>query len=233
MKSTELQSIPDRASPVECVLVINPNSTDAVTRCIDKACEPLRMSGGPRIECTTLKDGPPGIETQQDVDGVVAPLKRLVSEREMACSAFVIACFSDPGMHALRAVTRKPVLGIMECGLLTAMTIGRRFGIIAILQQSIPRHLRAIGDLGVSGRLAAELAVGLRVAELSDEKRTFIRMVETGRALRDTHGADVVIMGCAGMANYRKSLQDEIGIPVVDPVQAGVAMAVGRVRLGL
>ena len=38
-------------------------------------------------------------------------------------------------------------------------------------------------------------------------------------------------MGCAGMARYRKPLQDEIGIPVVEPTQAAVAMAIGRVRL--
>jgi Asp/Glu/hydantoin racemase len=38
-------------------------------------------------------------------------------------------------------------------------------------------------------------------------------------------------MGCAGMARYRKPLQDELGIPVVEPTQAAVAMAIGRVRL--
>ena len=49
--------------------------------------------------------------------------------------------------------------------------------------------------------------------------------------LRERHGADVVVMGCAGMARYRQPLQDEIGIPVVEPTQAAVAMAIGRVRL--
>jgi allantoin racemase len=67
--------------------------------------------------------------------------------------------------------------------------------------------------------------------ELSDEKKTFGRMVEVGKALRHQHGADVVVMGCAGMARYRKPLQDEIGVPVVEPTQAAVAMAIGRVRL--
>jgi Asp/Glu/hydantoin racemase len=56
-------------------------------------------------------------------------------------------------------------------------------------------------------------------------------MVEVGKTLRDAHGADVVVMGCAGMARYRKPLQGEIGIPVVEPTQAAVAMALGRVRL--
>ena len=216
---------------MERILVINPNSTEVVTRGIDEAVEPLRMAGGPAIDCVTLKEGPPGIETQQQVDGVVAPLLKMVREKESQYAAFVIACYSDPGLHSVREATRKPVLGISECGILTALTLGQRFGVIAILQQSIPRHLRYVAALGVTERLAAELPVGLQVVELSDEEKTFGRMVVVGKALREQHGADVVIMGCAGMARYRKPLQDRIGIPVVEPTQAAVTMAIGRVRL--
>jgi allantoin racemase len=214
------------------ILVINPNSTEAVTRGIDQAVEPLRMAGGPAIDCATLKEGPPGIETQQHVDSVVQPLLGLVRAKEAEYAAFVIACYSDPGLHSVREATKKPVLGISECGILTALTLGHRFGVIAILDKSIPRHLRYVGALGVTDRLAGELAVGIPVVELSNEEKTFRRMVEVGRALRERHGADVVVMGCAGMARYRKPLQDEIGIPVVEPTQAAVAMAIGRVRLG-
>ncbi len=213
------------------ILVINPNSTEAVTRGIDEACEPLRLQGGPGIDSVTLKEGPPGVETQQHVDGVVAPLINLVRAKEKDYDAFVIACYSDPGLHSIREVTKKPVLGISECGILTALTLGQKFGVIAILKESIARHLRYVGALGVSERMAGELPVGLPVTELSDEKKTFGRMVEVGKALRDTHGADVVVMGCAGMARYRKPLQDEIRIPVVEPTQAAVAMALARVRL--
>ena len=213
------------------ILVINPNSTEAVTRGIDQAVEPLRMTGGPAIDCVTLKEGPPGIETQQHVDSVVQPLLNLVRAKDAEYAAFVIACYSDPGLHSVREATKKPVLGISECGILTALTLGHRFGVIAILEKSIPRHLRYVGALGVTDRLAGELAVGIPVVELSNEEKTFRRMVEVGRTLRERHGANVVVMGCAGMARYRKALQDEIGIPVVEPTQAAVAMAIGRVRL--
>lgn len=215
----------------DSILVINPNSTEAVTRGMSDACDRLRITGGPAIECVTLKEGPPGIETQQHVDSVVAPLVRMVSEREKDYGAFVIGCFSDPGIHAVRELTKKPVLGICECGILTAMTLGQQFGVIAILRQSIARHLRYIAALGVTDRLAGELPVELGVSELADEDMTFGRMVEVGKRLRDAHGADVVVMGCAGMARYRKPLQDAINIPVVEPTQAAVAMAIGRVRL--
>jgi len=213
------------------ILVINPNSSAAVTRGIDEACAPLRMAGGPAIECVTLKEGPPGIETQEHVDSVVQPLLHLVRETENQYAAFVIACYSDPGLHSLREVTKKPVLGICESGILTALTLGQKFGVIAILQGSIPRHLRYVGALGVADRLAAELPIGLGVAELADEKRTFGRMLEVGKALRE-RGADVIVMGCAGMARYRKPLRDAIGVPVVEPTQAAVSMAIGRVCLG-
>jgi Asp/Glu/hydantoin racemase len=213
------------------ILVINPNSTEAVTRGIDEAVEPLRIPGGPAIDCVTVKEGPPGVETQQHVDGVIPHLLSLVSQKEAQYSAFVIACYSDPGLHSVREVTKKPVLGISECGILTALTLGQRFGVIAILQKSIPRHLRYVGALGVGERFAGELAVDIPVVELSDEKRTFGRMVEVGKGLRERHGADVVVMGCAGMARYRKPLQDAIGVPVVEPTQAAVSMAIGRVRL--
>jgi allantoin racemase len=214
------------------ILVINPNSTEVVTRGIDEAMAPLRMAGGPEIDCVTLKEGPPGIESQQHVDGVIAPMVRLVREKEAGYDAFVIACYSDPGLHSVREATAKPVLGISECGVLTALTLGQKFGVIAILQKSIPRHLRYLGAMGVMDRLAAELPVGLPVVELSDEKKTFGRMVEVAKALRDVHGANVVIMGCAGMARYRKRLQDEVGLPVVEPSQAAVGMAIARIRIG-
>jgi Asp/Glu/hydantoin racemase len=219
------------ASSSPTILVINPNSTESMTRGIDAACEPLRIPGGPAIQTATLKEGPPGIETQQHVDGLIAPLLSFVRKQEKEYDAFVIACYSDPGLHSVREATRKPVLGIAECGILTALTLGHKFGVIAILQKSIPRHLRYMGALGVMDRFAAELPIGLGIAEMGDEEKTFGRMVEAGKRLRAEHAADVVVMGCAGMARYRKPLQDAIGIPVVEPTQAAVTMAIGRVRL--
>jgi Asp/Glu/hydantoin racemase len=192
---------------------------------------PFRTSGGPPIACVTLVDGPPGIETQRDADTVIVPLLRQVASLEADAAAFVIACFSDPGVHALREQSARPVLGVAECGVLTALTMGQRFGVIAILESSVSRHLRYFAAMGVSSRLAAELPIGLRVAELADEDRTMARMVDAGRSLRDVHGADVVVMGCAGMASFRRPLVHALGIPVVDPTQAAVAMALGRVSV--
>jgi Asp/Glu/hydantoin racemase len=215
----------------ERIIVINPNSTREVTEGIDRALEPLRTPGGPEIECLTLAEGPPGIESQRHVDGVIMPLCRLVEQRDNEGSAFVIACFSDPGLHAVRETTRKPVFGIAESGILTAMTQGERFGIIAILATSLARHLRYVRSLGVESRLAGDLPIGLGVVELSQAELVLERMTAVGRRLRDERGADVLVMGCAGMAGYRAPLEEALDIPVVEPTQAATGMALTAVRL--
>lgn len=214
------------------IYVINPNSTERVTQEIDAAIAPLRMAGGPQIECLTLAEGPPGIQCQRHVDELVSPLLRRVAGLESRAAAFVIACFSDPGMHSVREQSAKPVLGIAESGVLTALTLGQRFGIIAMLENSVPRHLRFLGAMGVLDRLAGDLPVNLTIAEMADDERTLTRMIAVGRSLRDTCHADVLVMGCAGMACFREALERELGVPVVEPTQAATAMAIGRVRLG-
>lgn len=213
------------------IIVINPNSTKAVTDGIDAALEPLRMAGGPVIECVTLAEGPPGIENQRQADGVIAPLCHYIETRRDDAGAFVIACYSDPGLYAARETTQCPVFGMAECGMLSALTRGERFGVISILQQSIPRHLRYIRAMGLQTRFAGDRAIGLGVVELSDDDKVLQRMTEVGRQLRDEDGADVVIMGCAGMARMRDRLQQNLGIAVIEPVQAAVTMALGAVCL--
>lgn len=215
------------------IIVINPNSSQACTDGINAALDPLRFDGAPEIECLTLAEGPPGIETQRHVDGVIAPMCRLIEANDNRASAFVISCFSDPGLQSVRETTRKPVLGIAESAMLTACTLGDRFGIIAILAASVPRHRRFIRGLGLEARFAGEVPVGLGVAELTDEGKTLDRMIDCGRRLRDEAGASVLIMGCSGMARYRGRLEDDTGLPVVDPTQAAVTMAIGAVCLGL
>ena len=212
------------------IIVINPNSNEHVTSSMDTALEPLRLANGPIIKSVTNLDGPPGIESQQDADNAALQIINII-ERNNSADAFVIACFSDPGIYAAREVTNKPVFGIAESGILTALSLGSSFGILAILDTSVPRHVRYIRSLGLEKRFAGDLAIGLGVAELSDEKKTFHRLLEVGKKLRDNHEASVLILGCAGMARYRHDLQESLGIPVVDPSQAAVSMAVSAVLL--
>lgn len=216
---------------MSALVVINPNSSQTVTDGIDAAIDPLRRFGIP-IRCLTLAEGPPGIESQCQADLTIAPMLRLAAAQTDA-AGYVIACFGDPGLHALRDQTALPVLGIQEAAVMTALTLGQRFGVIAILPASIPRHLRAFGAMGVLDRLAGDRALGLGVADLADTASCLAAMIATGKRLRDEDGADVLIMGCAGMAQYRVPLQEATGLPVVDPSQAAVSMALGRIALNL
>jgi allantoin racemase len=208
------------------ILVINPNSNAAVTAGLEQALQPLVFANGPEIVCMTLTEGPFGVETQADSDGVALPLRRVV-EKDATADAFVIACYSDPGLHVCREGTTRPVFGIAESGVLTALARGDRFGVIAIKQRSIPRHIRYLRQMGLMDRLAGERPLEMSVAETASGDATFGRMLEIGRQLRDLDGARVVVMGCAGMARHRAALEAELQIPVIDPTQAAVAMAIG------
>ena len=214
------------------LIVMNPNSTEAVTEGIATALLPFSGRGEP-TRGLTRKAGPPGIQTQGQADLTIAPMLALAAAHESEASGYVIACFGDPGLHALRDQTALPVVGIQEAAVMTALTLGQRFGVIAILSASIPRHMRAFGAMGVLDRLAGDRALGLGVLELADRDRTLTAMIETGKRLRDKDGANVLITGCAGMAHLRAPLEDATGLPVVEPCQAATAMALGQIALNL
>ena len=213
----------------DTLIIINPNSSQTVTDGIDRAVDPLRRFGVP-IRCLTLAEGPPGIESQKQADLTIAPMLQLAAAQKDA-AGYVIACFGDPGLHALRDQTALPVVGIQEAAVMSALTLGQRFGVIAIMAASIPRHMRAFGAMGVLDRLAGDRALGLGVADLADPDKSLAAMIATGKRLRDEDGSDVLIMGCAGMAHYRETLESETGLPVVEPCQAGAALALSHIAL--
>ena len=211
----------------ELILVINPNSNSTITACIDRAVNPFRLKNGPKIECLTLSEGPFGIESQLDSDSVILPLVNLMSARNDA-SAFIIACYSDPGLDTCRSVTSIPVFGIQESGVLTAMARADLFGVIAISEASIQRHRLLMRRMGVLGRLTQELALNISVDESANGDDTLFSLVEVGQKLKDK-GAGSIILGCAGMSSHRKALENELSIPIIDPTQAAVSLALGTI----
>jgi allantoin racemase len=212
------------------ILVINPNSNHLVTQGLEETLKPLGFENGPEIVCMTLADGPYGIESQADADGVAMPLRRLI-EGDNSSAAFVIACYSDPGLHVCREATDRPVFGIAECGVLAALARAETFGVIAVAQRSISRHARYLRQMGLKERLAGERPLNMSVAETASGEGTLAKMIEVGRTLKDQDGAGAIVMGCAGMARHRGLLEKALGIPVIDPTQAAVTIAVGTVQL--
>ena len=211
------------------VVVINPNSNRTVTDGLEKSLSYFNHFEGCIIECVTLEEGPFGIESQLDSDSVVIPLANIVKSRKDA-AAFVIACYSDPGIDACRSIASQPVFGIQESGVLTALSRADLFGVIAISDASVERHRRYLARMQVLNRLAGELALNISVDESANGTGTYQRLVEVGYQLIKM-GAGVIILGCAGMSRHRLNLEAELGIPVIDPTQAAVSMAVGTILL--
>ena len=209
------------------ILVLNPNSSVAVTEAMRRGCEGLTLPPTQEVVFATLAGGPAGIESQRDVETVVLPTCDYFHQHP--ADGYVIGCFSDPALALAREELSVPVVGIAESSFLAAMAVGERFGIIAIKDGSIARHKRAVQAMGIFDRMAGDRALGLGIAGLLDEERSVGRILEVGRLLCREDGADALILGCATMGVYRDRIEAALGVPVIDPTQA----AISRISLHL
>ncbi len=210
--------------------VINPNSSAHVTAAIERAAAPF-VAAGHVITCVAMADGPAGIETEADLVAAVGPMLAYAEAHADDSAGFVIACFGDPGLHLMRERFGRRVYGIAECGVLAALLAGERFGVISILAPAVARHRRFFAAMGVTQRLAGDRAIGMGVARLADGETLFARMAETGAKLIAEDGADVILMAGAAMSHVREALEARLGVPVIDPTQAALAMATGLAPL--
>jgi Asp/Glu/hydantoin racemase len=208
------------------VLIINPNCSLDCSAGIEAAVAPFRLSDGPALEVATLAEGPPAIYSWRDWHTVVEPLCRFVSSQD--ADAYVIACASDPGIEAVRAVTPRPVVGVFRSAIAMALTRAERFGVIAIVEASKARHLLALRSMGVAERLAGEVALNVTMEALLDVDRTRSVLIAAAGELAAA-GAGAIVLGCTGMAHHRAAIADAVGLPVIEPCQAGVLAAFAAV----
>lgn len=214
-------------SDQRAILVLNPNSNAVVTDKMADALVEIDCPDGISFHCETLTSGPYGIESQEDIDSVIEPVcERIVQGDEVA---YVIACYSDPGLKQVQERTSKPSFGIQESAISLAVEAHKKFGVIALSEASIARHLIYIDGLNQTKRLSGERVANLTVAESASGEQTFSKLLSAGVLLRDDDKAEVIILGCAGMARHRSPLEMELGIPVIDPVQAAARRALKAV----
>ena len=204
------------------VVVINPNSTEAITDQIRAGSADLVLPPGVVVTTVTATDGPAAIESDDDVISCVPALRR--TALAMPADAYVIACFSDPGIDDLRKATGVPVFGIAESAVLTALGRGRRVGIISSVGPSVPRHERYFKNIGLDARIVADIPVGRGVLDLGGDEAA-ADVLAVGKQLVDEIGCDVVVLGCAGLSHLRLWLQAELAVPVIDPCRAAVTLA--------
>lgn len=206
------------------LLVLNPNSNDSVTAGIDATIDVDRLPGTLQIECMTLHGAPFGIESDEDIATVVPLIVERLRALEQDYDAFVIACYSDPGIEECRAAVDRPVVGIQESAASLSASHAKRFGVLALGRESIQRHIAYIRSIGLQEFHAGERPLGITVDEAANDPATFDKIVATGRELIDDDGAEMLILGCAGLARHRPAAQARLGVPVIDPVQAAVTM---------
>lgn len=211
------------------ILVINPNCSAACSAGIEAAIAPFRFTSGPAMEVLTLLEGPPAIYSWRDWHAVAEPLCQLIAADP--ADAYVIACASDPGIEAARAVTDRPVLGVFRSAVAAAVARAERFGVIAIVEASKARHLLALRSMGLAGRLAGEVALNVTMETLLDPDLARARLIAAARELAAA-GAGAVVLGCTGMAHHRAAVAAAVGLPVIEPCQAGVLQAIGAVGGG-
>lgn len=204
-------------SESQTILVINPNSSERITAQIRDAVSAVDDD----VVVITSAGGPSAIETDDDVDSAVDPMIELVEDHKAA--AYVVACFSDPGLGYLREMADAPAFGIAEAAIHVAMEQGDNIGIISSVADSLPRHGRYWEELGVIDRVVADVPLGLGVLEL-DTPQAYGAALEAGRSLLEA-GADVIVLGCTGMTHMEARLRDELGVLVIDPCRAAVETA--------
>jgi len=207
------------------ILVINPNSSQACGRGIEDA-----VSSFPGIEVVNLPDGPPAIYSWRDWHLAAEQICRRIEADEARDppDAYVIACASDPGIEAARALTARPVFGVLRCAVAAAVARAERFGIIAIVDASRARHMAALRAMGLESRLAGSVALNVTMDTLLDPDAARTRLIAAAKEL-GSMGAQTIILGCTGMAHHRPAIEHACGLPVIDPCQAGAALAVGAV----
>ena len=216
------------------ITLINPNTSRAMTAKIAAAA---REAAGPDvvIDAVCPETGAAAIESHVDEVLAAAAVVDLVQQDQQAggSDAYVIACFGDPGLDAARELVDVPVIGIAEAAMHAATLAGRTFAVVTTLSRTLGRARDLVARYGMRDAAVWLTAAEIPVLELEDtgsEAAASIARLCHEAARRE---ADVIVLGCAGMADLCRMLTATAGVPVVDGVASAVGLATAMVRMGL
>ncbi len=215
------------------IWIVNPNTTEAMTAAITRSARAV-IAPGTTVIGITPESGPPSIESHYDeamsVPGVLAAIRR---GEEHGADGYVVACFGDPGLDAAREVARGPVIGIAEAAMHTASHLGRGFSVVTTLGRTIGRAGELAERYGMQRFCRGIHACELPVLDLDTDPDAVKIVTEACRQAVDTDGSDVVVLGCAGMADMCATISAAVGVPVVDGVTAATLTVQSLVAMGL
>ena len=216
------------------ILMINPNTSQVFTEKIQKIADKY-ASETTEVIAMNPTSGPRSIEGIYD-ELLSSPgtLELVISELDKF-DAFAIACYSDhPTVYALREITDKPVLGIADASMYMACMLGYKFSVVTTNNEWQPLLWDAVKHYGLAERCASVRATGMAVLSLEEGGESSYELIrEEARLAMEQDGAEVICLGCAGMAGWDKRLESDLGIPVVDGVVAALMLLEGLVGYGL
>ncbi|MFC9127347.1 aspartate/glutamate racemase family protein [Streptomyces sp. NPDC057099] len=214
------------------IAVTNCNTTQEMTEEIVRGA---RAAAGPGTTVTGLTPawGPESAEGWLDSYlSAAAVLDTLRTYDGPPYDAVVMAGFGEHGREGVRELVDVPVVDITEAAAHLACLLGRRYGVVTTLERSRGQIEDSLETAGVARNCAAVVGTGLNVLDLGDDERTetaFLAAAERACAA----GAEVLVLGCAGMTGLQRAVAEKLGLPVVDGVAAAVKLAESLVALGL
>ncbi|MFG3044990.1 aspartate/glutamate racemase family protein [Streptomyces sp. NPDC048241] len=215
------------------VVVTNCNTTLGMT---EEIVQGARAAAAPGTTVTGLTPawGPESAEGWLDSHlSAAAVLDTLRTYDGPPYDAVVMAGFGEHGREGVRELVDVPVVDITEAAAHLACLIGRRYGVVTTLDRSRGQIEDSLETAGIARNCAAVVGTGLGVLDLAaDPARTesaFLAAAERAHAA----GAEVLVLGCAGMTGLQRTLSEKLGLPVVDGVAAAVKLAESLVALTL
>ncbi|WP_296103539.1 aspartate/glutamate racemase family protein [uncultured Agrobacterium sp.] len=215
------------------ILVVNPNTTQSMTRTIEAAAKAV-ASASTEVMAVTSSMGPVSIEGYYDeVFAIPGLLLEIAKAEKNGAQAAVIACFDDTGLDAARALATIPVIGICEAAVATAAFIAQRFTVVTTMERSRLPLEHLVHRYGMAAR-AKVRAADIPVLSLEDPTSDALPRLraQISSALNEDK-AEAIVLGCAGMADLAAELSHEFGVPVIDGVSAAVKHAETLISLKL
>ena len=207
------------------ILVINGNTSVEMTEDIDRVAKKYAR---PDTEVTTISPayGPRSIEGHFEEYIAALAVVEEVARYKDDYDAFILACYSDPGLAACREITDKPVLGIAESSMHLASQLGHKFSIVTVLPRVRPLLENLVRYIGLETKCASIRCTDLSVLEVESGPERAIRelTLEAKKAVEED-GAEVICLGCAGMGPLDKRIEKEVGVPVLDGTVSAVKTA--------
>jgi Asp/Glu/hydantoin racemase len=213
------------------ILLLNPNTTDAVTERLAGAARAAATPGTEVVALTAPRGFPYIANRAESVIGGAIALETL-AEHHTTVDAAIVAAFGDPALGGARELFPIPVIGLTEAGLLAACLLGARYSIITFSQALTPWYRECIAWHGLEQRCAAIRAIDAAfttLADVQDENQSLLIELANRSVVED--GADVVVFSGAPLAGLAAKVQDRVTVPVVDCSGAAIRLAEALVRL--